>query len=845
MGMVGKAGLRPWLLASTAAVVCMVQAGSALAQTRTFDVPAEPAAQGIPQFGQQAGIQVLSSAKAVAGKQTNAVKGDYSVDEGLAILLKGTGLEAAPKDASGIVTIRPAAQTAAVTGAAPAEDITQVVVTGTHIQGANPTSPVHVVSRQDIERSGYSTVGDVLRSLPENFSGGQNPGVLGADGGGVGNHNQTGASTVNLRGLGTDATLLLVNGHRLSSDGDAQASDISGIPLSAIQRIEVVPDGASALYGSDAVAGVVNIILKKAYSGLEVSGSTGVSSDGGGTNRQGSILGGFQVGRWFGMANLEDQSQDAVEAKDRALTSSVTPQTTLIPNLRRRSLYVNGGSDLNDAVTISLDGLISDREMEQTFRVTPTSILQDYTVKTPALTATANLDARLGGDWKLHFADLVSGSRNSQRTYYPSRNTSSSSEYRNSTDSLELTADGTAISLPSGPLKVAFGAGTRHETFNYPAPVSRRIDYAFGEALVPLITPSSSRLGLNELELNASARTEHYSTIGNATDPKIGLRYVPITGLTLRASWGKSFKAPTFLQMYSQKQAYLINASDLGYGSTGTVLTTVGGNPDLKPEKSTSWTLSADYSPPSARGLSLSADYFDIHYTDRVTVPTTVLIGALSTSNYSPFVDSSPSAATVSSIVSSADEFANISSSSYDPTKVLAIFDDSYVNATSQTETGFDIGYRDVLTMSVGTFSTFANATFVRLEQQLIPTSPTLKLSGTIFNLPKTKVRAGFTYERDGFAATLIGNYISSETDTGVTPNKPIASWTTADLTLGYTFASGSAKGLRVALSASNLFDRRPPTAYSPAIVYGGLNYDSTNASILGRYTSLTVTKAW
>src|SRR3546814_3559474 len=108
-------------------------------------------------------------------------------------------------------------------------------------------------------------------SLPQNFGGGQNPGVgIGAIGGGLTNRNVTGGSAVNLRGLGPDATLTLLNGHRISFGGLAQGVDISTIPTDVVERVEIVPDGASALYGSDAVAGVVNVIFRRSLDGLSI-----------------------------------------------------------------------------------------------------------------------------------------------------------------------------------------------------------------------------------------------------------------------------------------------------------------------------------------------------------------------------------------------------------------------------------------------------------------------------------------------------------------------------------------------------------------------------------------------
>ncbi len=259
--------VRTSILALTIGGALLVSAPAfADARKVTFDIPAETTAAALNDLARQAQIHVLFPYDIGAQTQAPAVKGTYTVDEALVAILSGSGLEVA-SSTDGTITLRASAAKSDATN----EPATEVIVTGTHIRGAAPTSPLHTVTRKDIEQSGYSQIGDVMRSLPENFAGGQNPGVFAATYKNAANGNASNASTVNLHGLGTDATLVLLNGHRLPGDYSFQGSDISGVPLAAVQRIEIVPDGASALYGADAVAGVVNMILRKNYHGGEVS----------------------------------------------------------------------------------------------------------------------------------------------------------------------------------------------------------------------------------------------------------------------------------------------------------------------------------------------------------------------------------------------------------------------------------------------------------------------------------------------------------------------------------------------------------------------------------------------
>ncbi|EQD35596.1 TonB-dependent receptor [mine drainage metagenome] len=196
-----------------------------------------------------------------------------------------------------------------------------VTVTGTRIVGAPPTSPVIDISQKQMIEAGQTNLGEVVRSIPENFSGGQNPGIaLGAEADGIVNQNLSGGSALDLRGLGPDATLTLLNGHRLSFDGFGQAVDISQIPLAAVDRIEIVTDGASAIYGSDAVAGVANVILKPDYNGISTTVRFGGATAGGDFQRQYSLVGGRRWGSGGFIATLNSESDTAITGQQRSYT---------------------------------------------------------------------------------------------------------------------------------------------------------------------------------------------------------------------------------------------------------------------------------------------------------------------------------------------------------------------------------------------------------------------------------------------------------------------------------------------------------------------------------------------
>jgi iron complex outermembrane receptor protein len=168
-------------------------------------------------------------------------------------------------------------------------ELQEVVVTGTSIKGVAETSlPVEVLSSEDVQRTGATNVEQLFRTITAASSIGA---TVAAQATGV----ATGAiSTISLRGLGAGRTLVLINGLRTSayggSGGSSTAVDIGSIPVAAIERVEILKDGASSVYGSDAIAGVVNFILKSNYQGLTISANAGTPTQAGGGSQEGASL---------------------------------------------------------------------------------------------------------------------------------------------------------------------------------------------------------------------------------------------------------------------------------------------------------------------------------------------------------------------------------------------------------------------------------------------------------------------------------------------------------------------------------------------------------------------------
>ncbi len=191
----------------------------------------------------------------------------------------------------------------------------EIVVTGSRIRRKDLTTPapITVISKDQMQASGKVSIGDFLQSLPEQGNA-INTSI---------NNGGNGATRISLRGLGTSRTLVLFNGRRFVPGGNgADASvDLNSIPTAAIERIEVLKDGASAVYGSDAIGGVVNLITRKRYNGAEISGYAGTSTHSDGQTYDINFTAGTSGEKGSLMFSGGFYTQKAVWAGDRGFSA--------------------------------------------------------------------------------------------------------------------------------------------------------------------------------------------------------------------------------------------------------------------------------------------------------------------------------------------------------------------------------------------------------------------------------------------------------------------------------------------------------------------------------------------
>lgn len=848
------------------------QAQTPAADARHYDIPAGNLADCVRQLGMQSRLQLLAPPELTGNLRCQSVTGNYTARQALDQVLTGSGLTyefvntSTVVIKSGVATTpsTPAASTGNnSTGAAtePEPPVERLAVTGSRIRGGSTPSPVIGISALQMQEEGFTDLGEVIRSIPQNFNGGQNPGVAtgaSSGSGGLANQNITGGSGLNLRGLGPDATLTLLNGRRMSYGGFLQAVDISAIPIEAVERIEIVADGASAIYGSDAVGGVGNVILKRDYEGVTVGARYGTATDGGLTTREYNVTAGTTWSSGGLIATYKDSSVDPIYSNERNYTDYLIDPTTIYPGSDLKSGFLSVHQSIGNVIELRLDALRTEREqLYYSYYGGVSTYYNHFTPETKTTLISPSVDIFLPGDWTLSIGAALG---EDERVQYESRVTlvtgiselRVSNCYCNESRTYEIGAEGPLFALSGGDARLAVGAGYRENEYqqinNLTGAITTSGDessrFAYAEINLPLVGTNQDIPGLRKLELTAAVRGEDYDGFGSVNTPKLGLIYGPSADFTLKASWGKSFKAPTLYQRNYAQFVYLDPTSyygGTGYPAGATVLSLNGGNPDLGPERAKTWSTSLAFHPQALSGFEGELTWFDIDYTDRVVQPITSYPQALSNPIYATFVDYSPTEEKQEALMASASTFYNFTGATYDPNNVAAILYAQYVNVARQRIKGLDLSGSYRFDLGESQMTIRGSASWLDSSQQTTSTQAAYDISGTLFNPAEINGRFGAVWNRGSFSASTFANYTSGVTNTVNT--EKMASFTTFDATVRYTTGerSGAWSGLEFALSAQNLFDRAPPL-FTPTNVRWA-PYDSTNYSAIGRFVSVSVSK--
>jgi iron complex outermembrane receptor protein len=852
----------------------------------------------------------------------------------------------------------------------------EIIVTGSRISGAAPVgSSVIAVGRDDVIASGAVTTDRILKQIPQVFDLGVSENSRGQSGG---NGNITYGNSINLRGIGPYATLILVDGHRAVNN--SRAFDPSVIPTLGLERIEVVADGASAIYGSDAVAGVVNLIPRRSLDGVEMSARHGFDERGDYEETQvGAAIGKkWSTGQvmvayehvFRSNLNGDDRSffrsdQMARGGNDYRVTrcnpgtitaggvtyaipaggltpanaSSLVAGTTnkcddlvgqdLFPQQKYDSVNATFTQDVTDWLTLFADGFWSKRDyirqpafanatltvpstnaffvrpagftgssytvaynfMKDLPRNTQTGFARNWEVspgvrvKLPAgFTFEALFTYGKGNDQANQYrginnaalnAALASSDpavafdpyglgRTSATTLANISNQISLSPTLNTFKGYEARLNGALFSLPGGDVKLAAGyEGQDMDTRlgiargNPGTPVTyrrfkRHVDSAYAELLLPIFGPQNETAGFNRLEIDAAIRYDRYDDVGHTTNPKIGVNWAPVSGLTFRGSYGTSFRAPLISQIYGNSNSLFVQSYQNPAGGaplTGVALS--GPNLGLKPETATTWSLGADWD--GISNLRLSLTYFNIKYTNQVD---TYLADLAILSRESQF-------AGTGIILRGADAAARVCQLIAGGTSVtgalpggncnnVTLFVDGRNNNLGQSRTeGIDFvaNYR-LATDRVGDFAFNLSGTYMtRFSAAVSPAATPVDRLNTIFNPLRFKARGSVTWDignvRSQLTLTHVGGYLNN----AVKPSQKVASYNPVDLSVAWNIGGENGGGLlsNLVLGAEvrNLFDEKPPYVNIAPGGNGNGGYDATVTNPIGRMFAVSLRKSW
>lgn len=338
--------LRPGLF------LCVALAGmtvplSLAAQTQliAFRIPPGKLDDALRTYALISGRKILFRARDVRDLRFAGIDATANPEAVLTAMLADTGL-VAEHPSPGVVIVRRPTETGVTSNSLSAEPVASddIVITGTNIRGGETGGPVRTLSRDDLARSGKATVAELIAAQTANFGGAGNP-VASLAGTDQTSLNFSLASAANLRGIGPDATLTLFDGRRVAgSGGRGDFTDLSAIPSLAVDRVEILTDGASAIYGSDAVAGVVNLRLRHRFDGVETRLRGSLATRGEPWNALGAIAAGKTWANGSIIAAYDYERRERLSSADRRYTA--TGDLRPFGGSDRRTYYASPGNIL-------------------------------------------------------------------------------------------------------------------------------------------------------------------------------------------------------------------------------------------------------------------------------------------------------------------------------------------------------------------------------------------------------------------------------------------------------------------------------------------------------------------
>jgi iron complex outermembrane receptor protein len=863
-----------------------------------FDIPAEDLGKALRDFAIQANCNLSYDPTSVQHLKAPAVKGEFTVPDALSLILRGTHLRAVNINENTIQVLDSTLSTAESNSARPAAvmrlayatpdaqpptsapanqniavppassstsddnktpGIEEIVVTGTNISGVeNKTVPLLTFDRDAIDRSGYATISDFITALPQNVKSGANSPDGQLTGVADRFNNIENSTAANLRGLGSSSTLTLINGHRVAASSFGSGVDLSMIPLSAVERIDVLTDGSSAVYGSDAVGGVINIILRKDFDGQETSARLDTLSRGGGELKQAAQTVGRDWSTGGALAVFQFQDSNALRADQRTFTAALKEPTDVLPSAKRYSGVLSAHQSLVSALEVFADALL-ERNDGQSAVTNPRRIEQITNSKTNSTSADVGFQWRTFGDWHLQgnalFSQvdtLISDVFNPVEPPYVN-----GTPYVRALETIkegDLKFDGTLFRSGGSDIKAAVGATYRQETFsaltvyqNIDKPTSRHVHAVYAELYAPLVTATNAIPWVKKLDLSAAVRDDSYSDFGSKTNPRFGLFWSPLNQVALRVAYSSSFRAPDPTELFDAAAANrIIIESGIPQPNDpkGNASVLFFGNQVLHPETSRNLTAGLDFLPLALPNTRFSLNYYRIVYSNRITIPPLNGTVFVNQATYGPLIRQFPNDAAVAAFVAGLEPPQKVFDLSAGQTGLAGIrYGYSYgaINATRERTEGLDLGAHSLLNFNGSNkLNLDFNATYIRnIQTTFCDTCTTTDLANTYGEPLKLRLRASGGWSNGSIGANAAVNFANAYTDTNLVPAGRIAAFTTLDLNGSWLIR---ASGTTLSLSILNALNSNPPLT-APA--FFKVTYDPTNADPRGRTLSLRVQQAW
>jgi iron complex outermembrane receptor protein len=432
--------------------------------------------------------------------------------------------------------------------------------------------------------------------------------------------------------------------------------------------------------------------------------------------------------------------------------------------------------------------------------------------------------------------------------------------------------DGGLFNLPGGRVRAAVGVEYRKDnqgqfnTTQSTAPLAGQsivirsekdmtVKSVFAEVVAPLIGPDNAMPFARRLDVSAAVRHTDYNILEKATtDPKIGVTWEPVDDLKISGSYSTSFRVN--LASTDPNNAPLLRIRTitdyLGAGGVANAIQRGGGNPELEPETSRTWTIGADWKPNGVKGLSLSLTYFNVRYVGVIDTPGAAVLNAITANSeaiYRDFLIRRPSTVTpgasdaaFNTMVAQLIAQPQFTGAVISPVNV--IIDARSRNAGVIETSGLDFRVAYNRSTGMGDFNAaLSGEYFFNYDRSLTPTGELTPRLNLIDFPQRYRLRGelGWTHP-SGISASLFANFTPSYTNTYPTPVARVSSYLTFDLGLAYDTAdrpsSSLLRDIRLSVNVQNLFDKDPPY-----VAEFNQNFDSSITSMLGRTVTMQLSK--